>query len=266
MQPIRFIHLTDTHIGRTPYYAIYGRQSLPCLQRAVQVIADLPMEYDFVLHTGDVADDGSAEAYAMIDEAIAPLRKRCPVHFVVGNHDHADRLASLGGFAMRDGRCDRAIELSQSDALIILDSRGPIDPGGRLLPSQLDWLRDQLDRCAGRAIVAVHHSPITLDTAWLDHPPEGWGGRFMYIDNAPELRALLRAQREKIAGVFFGHVHGGYQSMQDGVLYVAGRSLFAQLSGLPTSTHAKLETDQPGGFSIVTVLPDQTIVRERLIV
>jgi 3',5'-cyclic AMP phosphodiesterase CpdA len=60
---VRFIHITDTHIAADPNFVLYGHKPLDNLRQLVAVINALPYSFDFVLHTGDVADDFSAEAY-----------------------------------------------------------------------------------------------------------------------------------------------------------------------------------------------------------
>jgi hypothetical protein len=73
---------------------------------------------------------------------------------------------------------------------------------GSLLESQLDWLDDQLQQLRGEEVwLMVHHNVI-------EHLPgqseNGLGRRYM-LDNAPQLRRLLRSHGVQL--VFTGHLH-----------------------------------------------------------
>lgn len=262
---LRFVHITDTHIGPTPHYTLYGRQPLAWLQRLVQQIGQLPCPIDFILHTGDVTEEGSADAYELAREALAPLARRWPIHFVVGNHDDGLRLQSLlGGSTEPLPRLDYAVDLG-SHRLLVLDTRGPVDPGGLFLPQQADWVRQQATIDERPLLVAMHHSPVPLDTAWLDEPPPSWGGKFMYLEGAKLFLDAIAPLRTRVRGVFFGHVHGGFSVHRDGVLYVAGRSGFGPLVTMPGDRNVIPDDPEPPGFNLVTVTEDQTLVRTRAV-
>jgi 3',5'-cyclic-AMP phosphodiesterase len=260
---LRFIHLTDTHIGPTEAFELYGKQPLPILRRVIDEINRLDFPIDFVLHTGDVVDDGSAEAYELYRDAIDELRY--PVHHVVGNHDHVERLQmQVMDIDEPTDRLDYAFEAG-GVRFLILDSRGPQDPCGLLQPEQLDWLRAECTPAGPPLVIAVHHALVPLDTPWLDTPPPNWGdtGRHMYTDNAAEVRAALAPARERIRAVLSGHVHGSFDVMRDGILYSAALSTFAPLRTLPSTIKVDADDTQGGMYRIVTVTDEQIIIRPR---
>src|SRR5579859_4096157 len=85
---MRFVHITDTHIGPTPDYETIGHKSLPALQALVERINTLPFEPDFVLHTGDIVDDGDEASYRLARGVLEKLR--APIYYVLGNHDRPE--------------------------------------------------------------------------------------------------------------------------------------------------------------------------------
>ena len=262
---LRFVHITDTHLGNSPHFTLYGRQPLAWLQRLVQQVNELPCKIDFILHSGDVTDDGSEEGYELAREALAPLRQRWPIYYAVGNHDHVERLQTMLVGAERTlPRYDHAVDLV-SHRMLVLDTRGPDDPGGQFVASQADWLRKQAAMDDRPLLIVTHHAPVPLDTAWLDEPPPTWGGKFMYLEGATLFRDAIAPFRDRVRGVFFGHVHGGFSVMRDGVLYVAGRSGFGPLDTLPESRNVFPEPIEPPGFNLVTVTAEQTLVRTRAV-
>lgn len=258
---VRFIHITDTHLGRSPHFSLYGKQPLQYLQRVVNCINDLSFDVDFVLHTGDCVDDAHPDSYALFREAIGKLR--FPVKYVVGNHDHVTHLqTALLNEASPLERIDYTFEVG-GIRFVVLDTRGPTDPGGRVEPQQIEWLRRHCTPEGPPLVLAMHHVPVPLDTPWLDTVPPGWGDKHMFITNAAEVRSALRPARQRIKGVFCGHVHGLYQTVHDGILFVAGQSAFAPIVTLPDSDRVRNDEAQSPMFNLVTVTPEQIIIRPR---
>ncbi len=258
---LRFIHITDTHIGSTPHYSLYGKRPLDYLNRVVNRINDLPFDVDFVLHTGDCVDDAKPESYGLFKEAISKLR--FPIKFVVGNHDHVDHLQTIVmGEKSPLEKLDYAFEI-KGIKWVVLDTRGPSDPGGQVTPKQLDWLKSQCTPDGPPMVIAMHHMPIKLDTPWLDESPPGWSGRYMFISNAEEIVSVLKPAAARIRGVFTGHVHGSYLSQTAGILFCAGQSTFAPLSAYPNSNRVANDEEQRPMFNIVSVTDTQVIIRPR---
>ncbi len=260
----RFVHITDTHIGPTPDFVLYGRKPFECARRLIDAILELPFDYDFILHTGDVADDGSEASYELARELFARLRK--PVYCVIGNHDGLPHFATMlgsgrGEFADVDARVDYSVTLGDAE-LIVLDTRGPVDPGGTLLNHQLRSLETMLNATGPDVIVAMHHQPITLDTPWLDHGGSDWpAGKFMRVSNGEELVAILSRSKRRIAGVFFGHVHGGFQVVRDGIGYFACPSAVVQFDNHPEAIKPRANDTSFPALEVVTITAAHTIVR-----
>lgn len=274
---MRFIHITDTHIGPKPDHQIYGHPTLAALEKLVNEINSLPFRPDFVLHTGDVTDEGSEAAYLQAKAALEKLKY--PVYYVIGNHD---RLAPMQQILLgqaptaslqqahdqadRVERFDYCLHLESFD-LAVFDSRGSVDPGGKLMPQQFAALRDLCTPSGPPLLIALHHSPVTLDTPWLDENWDvGFTGspqeRHMYLEDHDEFLAAIRPAQHRIRGVFFGHVHWGFQVVRDGILFCSAPSACAQLRALPTDRRPNPTPETPPGYNIVTVTPDQTNIRQ----
>jgi Icc protein len=258
---LRFIHITDTHLGATPHFTLYGKQPLQYLQRLINRINDLPFDVDFVLHTGDCIDDARAESYPLFRDEMAKCR--FPVKYVVGNHDHVAHLQTIVmGEKSPKERLDYTFEQSGIQ-FVVLDTRGPLDPGGQVEPQQIEWLRRHCTPEGPPMLIAMHHVPVKLDTPWLDTVPPGWGRKHMFITNADEVLQALRPARQRIKGVFCGHVHGLYQTVVDGILFTAGQSSFAPVIAFPNSDRVCNDEEQSPMFNIVTVTPEQILIRPR---
>ncbi|MCX7825997.1 MAG: metallophosphoesterase, partial [Verrucomicrobiae bacterium] len=88
MKLTRFALVADTHItcGAGDKAALYQ-------QRLARAVAAINKErVDFVLHAGDLTDNGSAEDFAMAQKLLQPLQ--APLMLVGGNHDFGGKLVT----------------------------------------------------------------------------------------------------------------------------------------------------------------------------
>ena len=74
-----FVQIADTHIGKGT--------NLEITQNMVKQINYLPMEIKFVIHTGDILQDGMSDT-TNVKKAISALEKlEIPLYYIPGNHD-----------------------------------------------------------------------------------------------------------------------------------------------------------------------------------
>jgi hypothetical protein len=82
----------------------------------------------------------------------------------------------------------------------------------------------------------------------------------MLIQNGMDLHRALLPARDRLRGVFHGHVHQPMQTMRDGIVYTCAPSAFAAFSAWPTDVeHARMDPDFLPGYSFVHLLLEQTI-------
>lgn len=251
--PLRFLHISDTHINmdtdyikdHTAYTPLRGAKAL------IREIQSLPFTPDFILHTGDVAYDPVPDVYPPIKELFSTID--VPIHYVVGNHDDSQALQQV-----LMGRTDETIqpylygELSYKDTQVVyLDSNGPHDPenpSGFVTQDQLDWLDEICTTDDERPLViAVHHNVLPIGVPWLDE--------WMRIENGEAVHEVIRQARDRLCGVFFGHIHQNLQVLRDGVMYVSAGSSWYQLLGYPDPSNTRYipDTHTLPSFNIVTV-------------
>ena len=259
---MRFVHITDTHIDSAPDFINYGHSPRANLEALVAAINKLPFRVDFVLHTGDVVEDRSEDAYRIAKPIFEKLEP--PIFYAAGNHDDATHLQRvLLGDEPTGDRFDYQFQVDGVQ-FVVLDTRGPNDPTGTLSDAQLDWLRALCTPDGAPLVIAMHHPPTSLDSPWLD---TGWASPTrafpnMLLDRGPEFMAALAPARARLRGVFFGHVHRPYQVIQDGILLCSAPSSFAQLLTWPTQRVPEPSPAEPGGFSLVTITREQTTLRQ----
>ncbi|BCY10438.1 metallophosphoesterase [Actinoplanes sp. L3-i22] len=152
---MRILHLSDTHLTREPGPAH------ETLRQLLRDCADIP-DVDVVVVTGDVADDGSPEAYRAAREIIGR-----PAIFAAGNHDDRAAFAAVLGSGhenpvseLRSAGGERAaVSVIGGYRIITLDSVVPGRSYGRISRTQLSWLDDVL---IGPSVLAFHHPPVAV--------------------------------------------------------------------------------------------------------
>jgi 3',5'-cyclic AMP phosphodiesterase CpdA len=259
---VHFVHISDTHIGPTADYALHGAQTLPPLERVVARINALPVKPDFVIHTGDVAAQPDPAAYLLTGSAMDRLS--APVYYVTGNHDRSRDIRAFLRMGPRVDMIEGEEVLAyrfglRGHRMIVLDARGPdsIDPHGLLPEAQLQILRREAEEGDLPLTVFLHFPPVTLGSPWLD---EG-----MLLLNGEDLHRVLVSARDRLRGVFFGHVHRGMHALRDGVLYSSVGSTFCQFTVWPSDERPGFEAGGPAHFNFVTLTPDGCIVKEHIV-
>ncbi|MFN8420429.1 MAG: metallophosphoesterase [Anaerolineae bacterium] len=257
---LRFIHITDTHIGPTPDYALRGVNPYRALADLVDQLNALTFDVDFILHSGDIVDDFTEESYRTARTLLEKLKR--PVYYLPGNHDDAKAMQrALLDIKRPKARYDQVIR-SGGVEIITLDSRGPLDPGGLLLPQQLQWLHEQCKPKGDPLVIALHHQPVHLDSYWLDQGGASWeAGRFMVLKNHTEFLEAIKPARKRLRGVLFGHIHRAFQVVEQGILFASAPSVAMQFYSWPDQQDPII-SEEPGGFNVVTVNEDGIIVRQ----
>lgn len=174
---MRILHLSDIHIQREPGPNKHGVDPRAVLAGLLDDLAQVP-PLDLVLVTGDIADDGSVEAYlaARTDLLAFAATHHAALVACVGNHDDRAAFADVlgAGHFSADGQQsvgvtapgERRAAASQVDGVrvVSLDSLVPGKGYGEFGAQQVAWLRGVLSTPAPRGtVLAFHHPPIGLD-------------------------------------------------------------------------------------------------------
>ncbi len=157
------LHLSDPHLlgGPQPLYGAVDSDAL--LRQLFDEVLASGARPEAVVFTGDLADQGEAEAYVKLRAIVEPACKAlgAKVIWAMGNHD--DR----GNF--RAGLLDEPADNAPVDRsyfinglrIITLDTSVPGFHHGDLSEAQLDWLAAELATPApDGTILALHHPPV----------------------------------------------------------------------------------------------------------
>ena len=259
--PLRFVHISDTHINPDMDYIKSYAYYTPIIgaKALVEAVNALPFEPDFILHTGDVAYDPFPEVYPDVKSVMEQFN--APVYYLAGNHDDAQALQQVVMGRKPEATTDYLYYEFEAKGVhvVCLDSNGPHHPehpSGTVTQEQLDWLNDICASDDERPLViAIHHNVVQTGVPWLDD--------WMRLENGDEFHAVVRQARDRLRGVFYGHIHQNISTLRDGVLYVAAASSWCQFFGYPIPENTQIIPDPitPPGFNVVSITNENTFIR-----
>jgi len=237
---VEILHVTDCHLSANPAADLLGVNTLDGL-RAVLSQSQLDgLSPDLMLVTGDLAQDGSVDAYSAL--ARETELYACPKYWFAGNHDHRANMRSVA-------TSELAKVIYAADwQIIMLDSLVEGAVHGFLGDQELEVLEQALANPAiNHSLVCLHHHPITIQSAWLDNIGLHNRERFWSIvDAAPSVR-----------GVLWGHIHQDLEQERKGVKLMATPSTCIQFK--PRSDDFAVDDIAPG-YRRLTLKADGRIV------
>ena len=256
---LTFAHISDTHLHIDPNYTddLVNYPALEPVQKLIDFINNFGADIDFILHTGDVMHlPGAAEEYAEIRKIFDTLNY--PMHYIPGNHDKVSWLQSH--FAGRKpeeitDNFDSEFEFNGVQ-FILIDSHTPEEVGssvGVISHEQLHWLENLLTADDERpVVVAVHHHTLPLHAPWLDR---------IAMVNGEDLHAVLLKGKDRLRGVFSGHIHETLITVRDGISYYTAQSGWYQTRTYFKQTEPASDMLHNPGFNLVTLTEKDTFVR-----
>lgn len=229
-RPFLLAQLSDPHVGAT------WTDADPAARLEAVVEAVRPHQPDAVLVTGDVADHGAAEEYAVARELLE--RIGAPLYVLPGNHD--DRAALRAAFDIPgDGPVQYAVELGPL-LLVVVDTTVPGEDRGELDAVRLEWLDGALD---GRpAVVAMHHPPIALGI-------EPWDAIGIPADERAALAAVLE-RHPRVEAVVGGHIHRTITAEIGGRVALSVPSTYVQARLDFGAEAIQVDSDDPPAFAL----------------
>lgn len=198
---VRIVQVTDAHLFREPDGVLAGVPTWPTFRAVLRKIERLHGDFDYLILTGDLAQDEALETYMMLREALGDWVGRCRI--IPGNHDDRDNLRKAFPELFPQQDWPLTFSISTSGWKIIgLDSHLPGETMGRVDAGQLRWLKNELRADPGaRILLFIHHPPISIKVEWLDE---------IGLDGASDLVDLIETSPQ-IRVVCAGHVHQAFK-------------------------------------------------------
>lgn len=226
---IRIVQLTDSHLRRDSDGKLLGmntRDSLAAVLASVQTHHPRP---DLIIASGDIAQDGSAQAYQHFAESLRTFD--CPAYWFAGNHDSAKNLQLVAG----EASALRRAEIFGPWLLVFMNSAVSGQVHGVIGVDDLQWLNQTLSRHSDKhVLISFHHHPVDIGSAWLDN---------IGLKNRDALWHEIR-QFTQVKAILIGHVHQLFDQVVDGVRVLATPSTCIQF--LPKSKAFAIDSLSPG--------------------
>jgi Icc protein len=233
----KLIQLTDCHLYADPDTDHKGVQPGRSLEYVSRHIAERHADLAALLLTGDLSQDESILSYERLESVIAGFT--VPVYAIPGNHDRREHMLAAFG--------DR-IELAGEFELdywkiLLLDSTVAGQTGGLLARIELDRLQRELELSTAPCLVALHHHPVPIGSAWMD--------RLGLLNNEALLSILHR--HNQVRAVVFGHIHQEFELRREHVLYLGAPSTCVQFK--PASQDFAID-DRPPAYRVLILHAD----------
>lgn len=183
-----FVQITDTHWG--------SREGLALTRRAIDAINEIPLKFEFIVHTGDVTADAIADSNVVAQGLALMKRLPAPVYYVPGNHDilRADAAKTAKLFKHHFGALSRRVEVAGVVCLFFYSE--PLTSDYRLDGYDAKaWLDENLKAAGRKPVLLFQHIPSAYDVrghdgenAWADSYGPAW---FRFFERNPQVKAVV---------------------------------------------------------------------------
>jgi 3',5'-cyclic-AMP phosphodiesterase len=230
--------LSDTHLLADADALLWGRNTTRTLMAVMEA---LPRRVDVMVVTGDIAEDGTADAYR---RALRLTEQRAEQrYFLAGNHDDPDAMRAVLGAS----EPLRMVSLSEHWTMALMSSQWIGHEAGQVDDETLAQLRDELDRVTTHVLLCLHHPPVSPCA----------GPECGMSDPGP-LRAVIDGGPVRL--VLSGHLHQQFDTTRRGVRFLGAPSSFRQLrhGGDPHYT----DTHEPPAAQLVELRDNGEVTRQ----
>ena len=228
---IRLLQITDTHLFAADEGSLLSVKTADSFRAVVEAILNQNVPFEYILATGDISQDHSAESYLRFAKGIAPLKQAC--FWLPGNHDFKPNMGHV--LPSTQIKAEQHVLLGEHWQLILLDSQVVGVPHGQLSQEQLTLLDTKLAQYPERhTLVLLHHHPLLVGSAWLDQH---------CLKQADAFWQVIR-QHRNVKGILCGHVHQDMNVMNNGIRVMATPSTCVQFK--PNSDDFALDVTSPG--------------------
>ena len=90
---IKLLQITDTHLFAADEGSLLSVKTVDSFNAVVADVLRRNVAFDYILATGDISQDHSAESYQRFANGIEPLEKDC--FWLPGNHDYKPNMGSV---------------------------------------------------------------------------------------------------------------------------------------------------------------------------
>ncbi|MEM6915578.1 MAG: metallophosphoesterase [Verrucomicrobiota bacterium] len=259
---LEVIHISDTNFGPDRSLDIRGANACARAEALVEAVNELPFTPDFIVHTGDVANDPDTRAYALAESVLRDLK--APVFYATGNHDDVSMMRDALTFGEHKLLVDESANqlcyrlggsAGETVQFYVMDGWVPpeIGPHGVLSENQVDAV---LADISGDKPVAVflHYPLVPVGAKWIDE--------HLLVENGLDFQTRLKeAAGSQLRGVFMGHLHRGLKLYHSGVFHSGVSSPACEFSAGPEDDFCDFLPGGPIPFDHIRFTEEATMVK-----
>jgi Icc protein len=203
---LHFVQISDSHMG-------FNKPANPdvvgTLKATVDKINALPLEPEFIIHTGDLSHASKPAEFDTLDQVLKDAKPK-QVFYVPGEHDTS--IDDGKQYLERYGKNTTGrgwYSFNHKDVHFVgLNNVAQIEGMGKLGADQVQWLEADLKaQPASRPVVVFAHIPL-----WSVYPEWGWG-------TEESAQALGFLKRFGSVTVLNGHIHQVMQKVEGNVTF-----------------------------------------------
>jgi Icc protein len=229
--------MTDLHLGPTADYECRGVNTLDSFKTVLKAFDSKSNGEEMLVLTGDLANDSQPGAYQQLNKMLSQNKKQAI--WLPGNHDDMPLMQKyLLVYPYLP------VYEHEYWAVLMINSSVNGQPGGEISYQQLVQLEHNLERMKDKhVLVAMHHSPVSLNSQWLDEHR---------ISNHQKLHNILITY-DNVKAVITGHVHQQHEIDWQGIKVYSTPSTCFQFA--ENSDQFAL-TDKSPAYRWLDLLPD----------
>ena len=180
---MKIIHLSDSHIGKENQSM--GVNTENHLNEVIQSINQT--KTDFVVHSGDISNDGTVESYRKIQQCFLNLQSK--LSCIPGNHDNLKIMSSF---------LDSEINIdTQYWKLLSINTVLEGKTEGYVTDKAYNKFELEIESTDKHTLVVMHHPPISMESSWDDS---------ISLTNSKRFLDIIK-RSENIKCVIWGHAH-----------------------------------------------------------
>jgi Icc protein len=199
----RIVQISDLHIFSDKKKSLLGVTTYDSLSAVINLLKQDETPPDLILLSGDLSQDNSEASYLNIVDLFQTFS--IPVYCFPGNHDDVPLMTR---FFPQGNISDLKNIVLDHWQLILLNSQKTGAVEGFLDDLQLEFMQECLrNHPDHHAMVAFHHQPVPVGSAWVDH---------LGLKNADIFWDILK-KYPQVKTVLFGHVHQEFVGTKNGI-------------------------------------------------
>ena len=230
---IKIIQITDLHLNKDKGFISHGINTFRSASNIIDEILTKEKDIDYMILSGDLADDGSMEAYKYLSELLNVFN--IPIYLMCGNHDSVENLKNICN--TKKLYYKNFVSINEW-GIYMFNTKKTDSPNGILnMEELLEFDRSIIS--TKYMMVFLHHHPLPIGSQSMDE---------MMIENSDELINRINRQ-SKIRGVSWGHIHEEvYFKINNAQLFSTPSTCY---QALPKSKKFVIDQDSYPGYRII---------------